>query len=62
MTIHRNRYGFDDEISFECDACGAELHTEQSGFDAAKEMAKREGWKIRKIVGEWMHFCEGCEP
>jgi hypothetical protein len=47
-------------IVFECDACE---ETCETGFDEwvdAWPCAKREGWKSRKIDGEWIHTCPEC--
>lgn len=61
MSIERNRFGFDDEISFECDVCGNELHTETANFDSAREKLRNEGWQTRKRRGDWEHICPGCQ-
>jgi hypothetical protein len=57
MSLERNRWGFDGEITFVCDECGHEEHTDTASFDAAKDHIKAEGWSIRKDGSEWMHFC-----
>ena len=56
-----------DRIVIECDAC-------DSVFDSGAEdcgslewavvwpVAKREGWKARRIAEEWMQFCPRCKP
>jgi hypothetical protein len=44
------------DIVWECDACGAALETETSDFDSARNLLRREGWKIRKQGDEWMYF------
>jgi len=60
MSIERNRFGFDGEISFECDACGNELHTETANFDAARAKLKDDGWRTIKRNGDWEHICPLC--
>lgn len=61
MSIGRNRWGFDGEITFECDSCGEELHTDMVDFTSAKDMAKDNGWKNRKNTGdEWENLCPAC--
>lgn len=50
------------DIVFECDSCGIEtLETKTSDFGAAWKMAKREGWRTRKIGTLWVHSCPQCE-
>lgn len=61
MAIERNRWGFDGEITFECDQCGEEIHTEESDFHLALKKMKSEGWKSEKSGGDWEHTCPGCQ-
>jgi hypothetical protein len=44
----------------ECDSCDAVLDTETKDFEEAREKMRREGWKVRKIAGEWIHGCGRC--
>lgn len=60
MSIERNRWGFDGEISFECDECGNELHTETANFDAALSKLRSERWQARRRGGDWEHVCDVC--
>jgi hypothetical protein len=48
------------KILFECDSCDEVLDTETGDFDDARAMMQREGWKARKIAGEWLHGCPHC--
>jgi hypothetical protein len=48
------------DVVFECDECGATLETEQADFQSAWNMAKREGWRTRKIGEDWVHKCPEC--
>lgn len=45
-----------------CDDCGdSQDRTYASDeFDVMVSDAKRDGWKIQKIDGEWAHFCPSC--
>ena len=48
-------------ILFECDSCGETFNAEKTGdFNEAWAAAKRDGWRTRKIAGEWIHCCERC--
>ena len=58
MTLRRDAHG---EFVVECDECGDELFTNTDGFPDAVEIAKGEGWRARKIEGEWEHRCSDCE-
>ena len=44
-------------IAFVCDNCDDGLETGTSDFHAACAVAREEGWHVRKIDGEWNHFC-----
>lgn len=46
MSFERNRFGFDGEITFECDKCGQEIHTDLASFPDAKQAAKEYGWRL----------------
>lgn len=58
--ILRNRWGFDNEISFECDECGEEYHTDTADFRSALESMKEEGWSNSYHAGEYFHKCAFC--
>lgn len=60
MGIERGRFGFDGEITFECDECGEELHTDTPDFTVALQVLRDNGWKSCKLGGDWMHYC-GCD-
>ncbi len=52
---------------FICDECGDESDPESLGVGSAKpdfkeawEFTKREGWRARKELGEWKHYCPDC--
>lgn len=61
MAIERNRFGFDGEITFECDECGEEIHTDEADFHAALKVMKKEGWTNVQEKGDWNHYCPGCQ-
>lgn len=48
------------QILVECDSCDEILETGTDDFAEAREAMKREGWKVRKIAGEWLHGCPNC--
>ena len=60
MAIERNRFGFNGEITFECDSCGEEIHTDEADFQSALAVMKAEGWTSKKVGGDWEHTCPGC--
>ena len=43
-----------------CDNCGEEIPDGFSGFDEAVEAKKDEGWKSRKVNGQWEDWCYDC--
>jgi hypothetical protein len=47
-------------IFVECDSCEAVLETDTREFDEAREIMKREEWKVRKIAQDWVHGCPNC--
>ncbi len=61
MSIERGRWGFHGEITFECDECGEEIHTEESDFPTALSVMKKEGWKsLKGRDDDWGHLCPTC--
>lgn len=55
--IEKEFFGF----VINCDECSNYLNCDvYEDFGGAIQMAKDEGWKIRKIDGEWQHFCPVC--
>lgn len=61
MAIERNRWGFNGEITFECDDCGEEIHTGEEDFQTALKVMKAEGWKSVNTNGEWHNLCPVCD-
>jgi hypothetical protein len=52
------------KIVFVCDTCDTRFEgASGETFEAVWEQAKIEGWRTRKIAGEWLHGCPqaGCE-
>jgi hypothetical protein len=47
-------------IYVECDSCDAVLDTETKDFNEARDVMRREEWKVRKIANEWLHGCPKC--
>ena len=47
-------------IHVECDSCPEVLDTETKDFNEARDVMKREDWKVRKIANEWLHGCPKC--
>ena len=48
------------QFQIECDECGKYV----PGFDTfedALDYAKENGWKIKKVNGEWWNDCQDCE-
>lgn len=55
------------QIAFSCDRCPETyeppklgLGSEQREWTDVWEDAKAEGWRARKIGGEWQHHCPEC--
>lgn len=56
MSIERNNNR--ETVTIVCDTCGEEFPGEPGQeFGEVWGMAKRDGWRVRKIAGEWMHGC-----
>lgn len=47
-------------IIFLCDECGEEFETFEEDLLLAKDILKEEGWRIKKVAGEWEHYCKEC--
>lgn len=47
-------------IYVECDSCPEVLDTGTKDFNEARDVMKREEWKVRKIANEWLHGCPKC--
>ncbi len=48
----------DFEMTMTCNECGA-TDIQKGGFGECVAQAKANGWIIRKIDGDWVHYC--CE-
>ena len=57
MTIDRQK----GDLIFECDGCGEVFESNTSDFNSAFNMAKRAGWRARKINDVWSHYCDCCQ-
>ena len=50
-----------NKVLIECDSCDEVFEGHQDGpFEEVWPEARREGWKVRKIAGEWLHGCPKC--
>jgi hypothetical protein len=47
-------------IVFHCDGCSEVADTGTDDFDEALEMAKLEGFTMKKEDDEWQHWCAIC--
>ena len=43
-----------------CDNCGEELEGDFEDFYEAVEAKKENGWKSRKVDGNWEDWCDKC--
>ncbi len=57
MLEHGGVGGF----NFTCDACGRVKFVDVEGFMWAVDHIKEEGWRVRRLVGEWEHTCPACQ-
>ncbi len=46
--------------SLACDNCGEELDEQFDSFNDAVEAKKANGWKSKKVKGEWEDWCDKC--
>lgn len=60
MSLERNRFGFDGEITISCDDCGAEEHTETPVLTTAILIIKENGWRVIRGLDGWEHRCPSC--
>lgn len=61
MSFERNLFGFDGELTFVCDECGEEHHTQTANFHEAVRLIKSEGWRVSKDKDDdWTHTCADC--
>lgn len=56
-----SRSSYNGPVEFSCDACGECLDTDESEWKEAIAFIKRYGWKVAKVLDEWMHFCPDCK-
>lgn len=54
-------YRQNDDVVFECDACGEVFESEDSDFNSAWNQAQRDGWRVKKIGTDWVHSCGRCD-
>ena len=48
-------------VIIECDSCDEIFEGERGeDFMVVLGAAKEDGWKVRKVVGEWIHGCPKC--
>jgi Fe2+ or Zn2+ uptake regulation protein len=55
--VIENTYGKAKQII--CDNCGDGFETED--WAEAQRIMKEEGWKTRKVNGEYVQYCPECE-
>ena len=51
---------FGGMYSLTCDNCGEELDEQFFDFYEAVEAKKENGWKSRKVNGNWEDWCDKC--
>lgn len=51
-----NIYGKQKQVT--CDKCGDGFEAES--WEEARGIMKQDGWKTKRINGEWQHFCAEC--
>ena len=56
MSIERAFFGY----VIDCDFCPNFLNCDTEFFRDAIDMAKGDGWKMRKQDDEWIHICPVC--
>lgn len=54
MSIER----YYSNYSLTCDLCGKRLGADS--FEDARRLKTQQGWKSRKVDGEWMDICDDC--
>lgn len=59
MSLVKERVGKRLTYIATCDICGAELPPAYEFYDAI-DAKTQNGWKARKIDGEWCDFCPEC--
>ena len=58
MTIE-SIYGKHGTKMVTCDNCGTGFGADT--WDAARVRMQGDGWKTRRVDGEWAHFCDECQ-
>jgi hypothetical protein len=49
------------KIVVECDTCSDVIESdEREDWETFWPRARRDGWKSKKIAGEWVHGCNRC--
>jgi len=48
------------DLDIFCDTCGDADNYEGTDFYDALKEAREDGWKIKKLFGEWKHYCPEC--
>lgn len=43
-----------------CDGCWSHEYVDVIGFRNKIKHVKSEGWKIKKVLNEWHHYCPDC--
>lgn len=57
MSIQNERR----RVIVDCDSCSEQFSGEiDEEFGDVLSAAKREGWHVAKIAGEWLHGCPKC--
>ena len=56
MTLSSER----SVVLFQCDICQRVEEFGHADFMSCWEALQGQGWKARKIAGEWEHGCEQC--
>lgn len=49
-----------EQMTMECDLCSFASTFDGTWSDCIAE-AKKEGWRVVKVGGEWRHYCEDCK-
>ena len=48
------------ELVASCEECGEEAYGGTAEFREFVDDLKEDGWRIRKVDGEWSHTCPSC--
>ena len=44
----------------QCDGCWSHEYLDVTGFANKVDKIKNLGWKIKKVLNEWCHYCPDC--